>query len=75
MFSKQRNKTEGKMGPYFADKMIEFKRNRVQYSIYSRLGLIRKNMLQLQIFQLLTAVNERQEEQKVHIGNTARDER
>lgn len=52
MFSKQRNKTEGKIGPYFADKMTEFKRNRVEYSIYSRLGLMRKNIIQLQIFKL-----------------------
>lgn len=37
MFSNQRNKTERKIGPYFADKMTEFKRDRVQYSIYSRL--------------------------------------
>lgn len=52
MFSKQRNKTDGKMGPYFADKMTEFKRNRVQYSIYFRIGLIRKNIVQLQILKL-----------------------
>lgn len=57
MFSKQRNKTERKIGPYFADKMTEFKRDRVQYSIYSRLCLIRKNVLQLQIFKLLTTLN------------------
>lgn len=28
MFSKQRNKTERKIGPYFADKMTGFKRDR-----------------------------------------------
>lgn len=34
MFSKQRNKTERKIGPYFADKMTGFKRDRqssIQY--------------------------------------------
>lgn len=40
MFSKQRNKTEEKMGPHFADKMTEFKINRVQYNINSSPGLL-----------------------------------